>query len=94
MENFNFDKWADLYRQDPFEFDRQRKVFLESVISSAPSHVQPTLRVLQDKCDKLHNSLTPIDALTEMSAMMLESSVKLHCKTVELDSIYKAHRSE
>lgn len=73
MGPFNFDKWAKLYQTDPVEFDRQRKALLDSVIADARQENQATLRKLQQECDTIRSSQTPVEASASMISMLVES---------------------
>jgi hypothetical protein len=89
MQDFNFDDWAKLYREDPFEFDRQRSIVLAAVIAEAPVKYQQKLYEIQEQCDSLHNTLSPIDATIEMSKLMYSNAGLLQTKLAELGAISK-----
>ncbi len=70
MDQFDFDDWALLYKTNPGEFERKRKELLSAVIASAPVESRAILRVIQQECDILHETLDPMHATVEMSKMM------------------------
>ena len=62
MTNFNFDEWADLFENDPEEFERKRKEVLEAEILKAPIKNRNKLRLLQIECDAMREVMDPLEA--------------------------------
>jgi hypothetical protein len=62
MITFNFDEWADLYKNDPSEFERKRKEVLETEILKAPIKNRNKLRLLQIECDAIREVMHPLEA--------------------------------
>lgn len=66
MTNFNFDEWANLYENDPEEFERKRKEVLEAEILKAPIKNRNKLRLLQIECDAIREIMDPLEASHQM----------------------------
>ena len=70
---YDFDKWKQLAKQDPDEFDRQRRIVIENAINSAPASMHKRLRGLQWRIDmEIERSENPIDSCARISRMMIE----------------------
>lgn len=71
---FDFDAWAELARQDPQAFERQRSRVLEAAIRGAPAERQPRLRRTQWKLDHIRRtSATPLLACLHMQRLLWEN---------------------
>lgn len=75
---FNFDEWAQLYKDDPAEFERRRKAIITETIAAAPPAQQLKLHQLQWKLDAIHTTNTPIGAMLKMQQMMWESFLNMN----------------
>jgi hypothetical protein len=84
MINFNFDEWANLYRDHPEEFERKRKDLLDAEIAKAPIARRNDLRMLQMECDAYRQSLPPLQAANEMSKLMVEKVYELQDSFLDL----------
>lgn len=84
MTSFNFDEWAELYKNDPAEFERRRIELLEKTIQQAPMAVRSKLRVTQMECDAIHNTMTPLDATKEISRLMINKMFDLQDAFLDL----------
>jgi hypothetical protein len=70
MSDFNFDEWANLYKNYPEEYERKRKEVLEKEIMKAPLERRNNLRMLQMECDAYHFGMEPLAGLAEISKLM------------------------
>jgi hypothetical protein len=73
-QKFDFDEWMRLARCDPAEFERRRRVAIESAISHASARSQHKLRGLQWRIDmERQRARSPMAACIRISSMMWES---------------------
>jgi hypothetical protein len=72
MSDFNFDEWAELYENDPLEFERRRTAILNAEILKAPEEHRAMLRVLQMECDAIRAVNSPLEATIKISKMMTD----------------------
>ncbi len=72
MLNFDFDEWADLYENNPVEFERRRAELLNAEIMKAPEDHRAMLRVLQMECDAIRAVNSPLEATIKISKMMTD----------------------
>lgn len=89
MDEFNFDEWANLYKNHPEEFERNRTKVLDDLIQNAPVHCRNDLRLLQMECDVYHNTMTPLAGTVAMTKLMAENMNKMKSAYTELDSAIK-----
>ena len=77
MDNFDFDAWVMLARTAPDDFEQQRRVVVESQISS--SNNVRLLRGLQWRIDiERKHAHTPLKSCLRLSAMMWDAFVDLN----------------
>ncbi len=70
---FDFDHWSRLAKEDPEDFEAQRRAVVERAIARAPAHAQARLRRLQWKLDQIRaTSGTPMAACLQMQRLMWE----------------------
>ena len=68
---FDFDKWAQLARDDPAEFERQREATLRATIAAAPSEHRQRLEGLQFRLNmERQRSISPLGACVRMNSLM------------------------
>jgi hypothetical protein len=68
---FDFDKWAQLAKDDPAAFERERDAALRSVIATAPAEHRQRLEGLQFRLDlERQRSGTPLGACVRMNTLM------------------------
>ena len=91
MTSFDFDEWAKLYRENPVEFERKRKEFLDAEISKAPEKHRIALRLLQSECDDLCEDLPPMQAAGKMSKLMVNKLTELQTELINLNSACLQH---
>ena len=84
MTHFDFDEWAALYKASPVEFERKRNEFLNAEIDKAPAAHRANLRSLQAECDDLCGSLPPLDAVTEITKLMVDKVRVLQSSFLDL----------
>lgn len=69
--DFDFDKWAQLSRDDPAEFERQREAALGAIIAAAPSAHRQRLEGLQFRLNmERQRSSSPLGACVRLSSLM------------------------
>lgn len=72
-DDFDFDEWANLAQADPDAFERRRREAIDSLIVSAPEHLQPRLQGLQFQVEmERRRSRTPYASCVRVSRMMWE----------------------
>lgn len=87
MTDFSFDEWAQLYEDNPAEFERKRAALLEEVIRSAPVEHRAKLRMLQIECDGIRQAMSPMEATIEMSKMASAKLQELKTPLTQLRAI-------
>jgi len=87
MTDFNFDEWAELYKNDPIEFERRRKEVIEAEILKSSIENRAMLRTLQTQCDAIRSVLNPIDATIEISKMAVKRLGELKTPLTQLRQI-------
>ena len=71
---FDFDHWATLAREDPAQFERDRRAAIALVLRRIPVRRRRRLRCLQWRIDQIRcTSRTPLAACIRLSQMMWES---------------------
>lgn len=71
QEQFDFDVWAQLAKNDPEAFEAKRLSMIEELIEQAPPALQQRLRGLQWRIDvERERSKTPLQACIRISNMM------------------------
>ena len=74
LKSFDFDEWMRLAQQQPEEFQKRREAIIEAAIAKAPQHLEPRLRGLQWKIDRVREtSANPLAACVRISRMMWDS---------------------
>lgn len=74
LRSFDFDEWMRLAQQQPEEFQKRREAMIEAAIAKAPEHLEPRLRGLQWKIDRVREtSANPLAACVRISRMMWDS---------------------
>lgn len=74
LRSFDFDEWMRLAQQQPEEFNKRREAVIEAAIAKAPGHLEPRLRGLQWKIDRIRDtSANPLAACVRISRMMWDS---------------------
>jgi hypothetical protein len=69
--DFDFDKWAQLARDDPAQFERQRDAVLRATIAAAPSAHRQRLEGLQFRLNvERQRSGTPLGACVRLNSLM------------------------
>jgi hypothetical protein len=84
VEGFDFEAWAALARNNPDEFERQRREAIASLIASSPAN-RRRLEGVQFRIDmerKLAHS--PLKACLRVSAMMWDTFLELRTGLTEL----------
>ena|ERR1700678_2261451 len=84
MEGFDFEAWAALARDNPEEFERQRRDAIDSLIASSPAN-RRRLEGVQFRIDmerKLAHS--PLKACLRVSEMMWDTFLELRTELTEL----------
>lgn len=89
MDDFNFDEWAELYKNHPDEFELRRKQLLDNAIASAPVQYRNKLRILQIECDVVREIYEPLDAVEIMVGMMNTKLIELNTQLKRLDTFLK-----
>ncbi|MGB5306024.1 MAG: DUF3135 domain-containing protein [Gammaproteobacteria bacterium] len=70
----DFDRWAELARRDPQAFEVQRARLIETAIGQAPARMQPRLRCLQWKIDRIRDTAaTPMAACLRINQLLWDS---------------------
>ena len=93
---FDFDTWMELAKNDPEAFEKKRQSAIKTVIDKAPEEIQPRLTGLQWTIDCTVNSAkNPMDACMKISQMMMDSVYEsgglLEALTMENSSITKGN---
>ena len=69
--DFDFDKWAQLARDDPEAFERQREATVRALIATAPPEHRQRLEGLQFRLNmERQRSGTPLGACVRMNTLM------------------------
>lgn len=72
--SFDFDRWATLAREQPAEFEKERRRALARFMRSVPPQRRQRLRCLQWRVDQVRRSSgTPLAACMQISKMMWET---------------------
>ena len=71
--DFDFDKWAELAKNDPQSFEKQRAKVIKDFISSFPPEKQKKLWEFQLLIDAERQiSKTPLEACQKLTQMMID----------------------
>lgn len=71
---FDFDHWAALARDNPVQFERDRRAALVRAMRAVPPHRRQRLRGLQWRIDQVRlTSRSPLAACIRISHMMWEA---------------------
>jgi hypothetical protein len=69
--DFDFDKWAQLAKDDPAEFERQREAALRATIAQAPSEHRQRLEGLQFRLNmERQRSSSPLSSCVRLNSLM------------------------
>ena len=69
--DFDFDKWAQLAKDDPAEFERQREATLRATIARAPSEHRQRLEGLQFRLNmERQRSTSPLASCVRLNSLM------------------------
>jgi hypothetical protein len=95
MEGFDFEAWAALARDNPEEFERQRRAAINSLIASSPAN-RRRLEGVQFRIDMERRlAHSPLKACLRVSEMMWDTFLELRTELAELgaraDSPQRAH---
>jgi len=72
-ENFDFEGWMTLYKEDPAKFEEKRREVLDAEIARAPQHLQQRLRGLQWRVDAERRKYkNPLSSASRLYTMMWE----------------------
>ena len=75
---FDLEQWQQLARDDPEQFERQRKEAIESLIAQAPVELRGRLRALQCRIDlERRRAKSPLEATMRLQSMMWERFAQL-----------------
>ena len=70
---YDFDMWTQLAQDDPEEFERQRRIVIETAINTAPATMHQRLRGLQWRIDvEIERSNNPVESCVKINRMMME----------------------
>jgi len=69
--DFDFDTFARLAKDDPDGFNRRRRQLIDANIAAAPAHIQQKLRHLQCRADLVRQGA--LAATQKLSSMMWDS---------------------
>lgn len=73
-DDFDFDSWAQLARDNPAEFERRRRAFIEETIDAMPVEHHARLKGLQFRVDlERQRAKTPMGATIRLNSMMMDS---------------------
>lgn len=73
-DDFDFEYWAKLAREDPETFEARRAELVSALVESAPEGMRHRLRGLQWQLDQIRQRAgTPLAACMDMSRMMWEN---------------------
>ena len=74
VDEWDFDAWAELARNDPEAFERMRNSAVNSVIDDAPDRFQRRLRGLQWRVDQERQlAQSPLGACIRISTIMWQN---------------------
>ena len=69
--DFDFDKWAQLAKDDPAEFERQREATLRATIAQAPSEHRQRLEGLQFRLNlERQRAGSPLGSCVRLNSLM------------------------
>jgi hypothetical protein len=84
MEGFDFEAWAALARDNPDEFERQRREAIDSLIASSPAN-RRRLEGVQFRIDMERRlAHSPLKACLRVSEMMWDTFLELRTELAEL----------
>ncbi len=73
MSDFDFEKWAKLARNDPVEFEKERKRVIEETIMRCPPHSRQRLIRLQWRIDmERKRCKNPLQSCIRLFDMMMD----------------------
>ena len=68
---FDFDSWTRLAKEDPEEFERQRRAAVHAAIAAAPSEHRERLERVQFRLDlERERAGSPLDSCLRMNSLM------------------------
>jgi hypothetical protein len=72
--DFDFDYWMQLAKNDPAEFEKQRRAITRAVIEKSPDWMHKRLYGLQWRIDgQIKQAKNPMDACLRIHRMMMDS---------------------
>ena len=72
--DFDFEAWMELYKQDPENFEKNRKALIQGLIDQAPTRMQRRLNGLQWTIDsEIGLAKTPMQGCIKVYEMMMDS---------------------
>jgi hypothetical protein len=78
-QDFDFNTWAKLAKDDPAAFERERQARIEALIAGAPEEKQERLRALQWRVDQLRaRAANPLAATVQISKLMWDTLLGPH----------------
>ncbi len=77
FDDFNFDDWADLYREDPVAFEARRQAVLAMTLAKAPLEQAEPVRNLLREYDRRVEGLSDRQRIETATMMAVESMNEL-----------------
>ncbi len=84
-DEFDFDKWSELYQQDPEAFEAMRKETINAAINQAPEDMRRRLNGLIFEIEARRNEkASPLESCMNISGMMWEKfdELRLHLNAI------------
>ncbi|MGA0116380.1 MAG: DUF3135 domain-containing protein [Burkholderiales bacterium] len=77
-QDFDFESWSELARNDADEFERRRREMIDAFLATAPEHLRQRLHGLQFRIDlERQRAGTPLGAAVRLNSMMWSSFMEL-----------------
>ena len=93
LQQFEFDHWSSVAREDPARFESMREALLEDMIQQTPEKLRPRIEGLQWRIDQIRNlSSNPMSSCLRISKMMWESVIGDHGLITALETPEKILR--
>jgi hypothetical protein len=90
IDDFDFEVWATLARENPDEFERRRRAAIAALIASSPAN-RRRLEGMQFRIDMERRlAHSPLKACLRVSAMMWDTFLELRTELAELGTIADA----
>jgi len=85
-QNFDFEEWQSLYKNDPVLFEKRRKKLINQFVDLSPKRYRPRLKILASRVDEVRDqSASPETACAEILSMMQNSVSDLRYFIVDLN---------